>query len=444
MRLVTGSRLKAAHYFFCPICSSMRKRTKHEKKAKAAVLVFGLITCVPAIGSVSICKAKAASETISEFFVLSQNSTTKSNSYNLTRQQMGILFHEVMSPAARQLLAGSPAEKKKFTDGIKKLLAIAQAAENKGYGQRPEVVTQIAFSYEVSLNKVYKKKHPDFAVTQEQVNAYYQSHPNDFNTFLQSNPSFQQQAQGAQREALKKQYAEFRIFAELARKEKLDELEATNLDALMERSQILHNAYLTEMEEKEEKLVSGEAINQYYNEHKIDFEEVRVRHILIAFQQKPPYATKPEKRPKGLTRVKARRKAQALLVRARMGENFANLAKQNSDDPGSKDKGGEYDFFPRGYMVQSFEDAAFSLKPGQISGIVETPYGFHIIKVEQRRSPTPQTNPNVRERIIKTLAEQKIKDWYDEIVEASGIVIPEDFDTTIEPPKQAKPKSSGP
>ena len=72
-----------------------------------------------------------------------------------------------------------------------------------------------------------------------------------------------------------------------------------------------------------------------------------------------------------------------LLERARKGEDFAKLATENSDDPGSKDKGGEYDFFGRGKMVPEFDKAAFALKPGEISDIVQSKFGFHIIKLEE-------------------------------------------------------------
>jgi hypothetical protein len=79
----------------------------------------------------------------------------------------------------------------------------------------------------------------------------------------------------------------------------------------------------------------------------------------------------------------ARAKAQMILERLRKGEDFAKLARQYSDDPGSKDKGGEYDFFRRGKMVPEFEKAAFALEPGEMSGLVETQFGFHIIKTEE-------------------------------------------------------------
>ena len=74
------------------------------------------------------------------------------------------------------------------------------------------------------------------------------------------------------------------------------------------------------------------------------------------------------------------------MKRARAGEDFATLAKQYSTDPGSKEKGGDLDWFGHGQMVKEFADAAFKLQPGQISDVVQSPFGFHIIKVDERRT----------------------------------------------------------
>lgn len=84
-------------------------------------------------------------------------------------------------------------------------------------------------------------------------------------------------------------------------------------------------------------------------------------------------------------RARARATAEEVLALAREGEDFAQLARRFSDDPGSATQGGDLGWFRRGQMVNEFEQAAFSLRPGQISDIVESPFGFHIIKVERAR-----------------------------------------------------------
>ena len=358
--------------------------------------------------------------------------------YDLTRQDMEVLFQEMMPPDKQQEIATNPEEKKKLIDQVKKLLAVAQAADEEGYSQKPEVKAQTELQTDLQLNQAYRKNHPEMTVSDAQIKAYHQSHPNDFDNFLQRNLQFQQRAQGPQREQFRKQYGEFKIVADLARKEGLEEDATVRLEILLGSSQILQIAYLNDVGQNAGTLISSKEVEQYYNEHKADFEEVRVRHILITTEplSKEEEADRKRKgKPIVLTAAQARRKAQAILVRARRGENFARLARLNSDDPGSKNKGGEYDFFPRGRMVPEFENAAFALKPGQISDLVETSFGFHIIKLEARRPGPLLSNPEMRQQIVDKLKEYKINDRIDELARKSKIVVPEDFDTTIKPRK---------
>ena len=118
-----------------------------------------------------------------------------------------------------------------------------------------------------------------------------------------------------------------------------------------------------------------------------------VRHILLLTQEKPD-----------AEKAEIRKKIEGLLAKAKAGEDFAALAKQYSEDPGSKDNGGLIpEEFGRGRMVKPLEDAAFSVPVGQISGIVEAPYGFHILKVEGRKKETLPLDQ------VKTQLEEKIK-----------------------------------
>lgn len=105
--------------------------------------------------------------------------------------------------------------------------------------------------------------------------------------------------------------------------------------------------------------------------------EIRARHILLRI---PTEATQPQ-------RDSVRQQAESLRQRAQQGEDFAALAQQFSQDPGSGQRGGDLGFFGRGRMVAPFEEAAFALEPGQISEVVESPFGYHVIKVEERRQP---------------------------------------------------------
>ncbi|HWP41963.1 MAG TPA: peptidylprolyl isomerase, partial [Blastocatellia bacterium] len=130
------------------------------------------------------------------------------------------------------------------------------------------------------------------------------------------------------------------------------------------------------------------------------------------------------------TKEQARQKAQGILERVRKGEDFAKLAQEFSDDPGSKDKGGLYDFFSRGTMVPEFEKAAFTLKPGEVSEPVETEYGFHIIKVEEHRTAR-LTDQATRQKIIEKLKEEKLEKRIKEIAESSSVQVAEDFEVKV-------------
>lgn len=106
-------------------------------------------------------------------------------------------------------------------------------------------------------------------------------------------------------------------------------------------------------------------------------DEVKARHILVDTKQK----------------------AQELSQKIKGGADFAELAKQNSGDPGSKEQGGDLGFFVRGQMVPQFEEAAFSLKPGEVSEPFETQFGWHIVKVDTRRERTVPPYEAIKDRL---------------------------------------------
>lgn len=127
-------------------------------------------------------------------------------------------------------------------------------------------------------------------------------------------------------------------------------------------------------------VVTDQEVESYYNEHKSDFgsEERRVAHILLTV---PAKASAEQK-------SKVRSAAEALLKEARANPaKFAELAKARSQDPGSAANGGDLGFFGRGAMVKPFEEVAFRMQPGQISEVVETEFGFHILKLEEVKQP---------------------------------------------------------
>jgi len=385
-------------------------------------------------------------------FVQCSSSSTKS--VKLTARDMQLIFQELLPPQQQQEINSDPEGKKQLVDNIKKLLAVAQVAEQEGYAEHADLKSQISFQLDRVMNEAYKKKNPDAKATDDEINAYYLGHPKEFDDFLAANPRASQQAQGAQRDELKKQVGEFKVIAERARKEGLDRDDLTRLQLLFTRSQTLAGAYLGDLQKNADKLVADTDVEQYFKEHPSDFDEVRVRHILVSTQPKQEAEDENDKddkdkktpeKPKTLTKEEARKKSEALLARARKGEDFAKLASENSDDPGSKDKGGEYDFFGHGKMVPEFEKAAFALKPGEISDLVETQFGFHIIKLEERRSaPSPDADQKVRQQIVEKLKQDKIEDRINQITRESSVVVPEDFDTTPKVASQPQTSSLSP
>lgn len=138
---------------------------------------------------------------------------------------------------------------------------------------------------------------------------------------------------------------------------------------------------------------------EFYDKNPDKFQQpetVRASHILVMAEQNADEAKKKS----------ARAKIDGILKRVKAGEDFAKLAKENSDD-GSKDQGGDLGFFEQGRMVPAFDKVAFSLKPGEISDVVTTEFGYHIIKVAERKPASVVAYDEVKPRIVEYLSNQK-------------------------------------
>lgn len=151
--------------------------------------------------------------------------------------------------------------------------------------------------------------------------------------------------------------------------------------------------------------VAPEEARRYYDENAARYtkaEERRASHILLKTDPKMPAAEK----------AKVKQKAENLLAELRRTPGaFAELATKNSEDPGSARQGGDLDFFARGAMVKAFEDAAFALKQGEISNLVESDFGFHIIQLTGirggQKQPFEQVKPQIEEDIRTQLARKR-------------------------------------
>ncbi len=155
--------------------------------------------------------------------------------------------------------------------------------------------------------------------------------------------------------------------------------------------------------------VNEEDAKKYYDENPEQFkvpELVRASHILIT----PEQGGDPNE-----AKARARTKIEGLLAQIKGGADFAELAKENSECP-SAPKGGDLDFFPRGKTTPAFEKVAFELQVGELSDVVETDYGFHIIKVTDRKDPTIIPFEQAKDRIIKVLTETQQVEFADEYI----------------------------
>lgn len=185
---------------------------------------------------------------------------------------------------------------------------------------------------------------------------------------------------------------------------------------LPERAKVEYLVLSLEKVAKNE-FVSDEAINTYFLEHQSEFgqsEERKASHILISVS---PDAPEEEKQ-------MAREKAKRILEQVKQNpDQFAEIAKEHSDDPGSAMRGGDLGFFARGVMVKSFEDEIFSMQLDEISNIVETDFGLHIIKLTAIKEERHPELEEVREQIENTLKVEMVESVFGEIVEDFSNVV---------------------
>ncbi len=186
------------------------------------------------------------------------------------------------------------------------------------------------------------------------------------------------------------------------------------------KRQLMINSILEET--RNQVTISDEELLEYYDENKESFlepEQVHARHILVETEEE----------------------ANNLLLQLKEGlTDFAELAKEKSIGP-SAPSGGDLGFFATGQMVKEFEDASFSLEPGEISGVVQTQFGYHIIKCEEKKEEHSLNFEEAKERISNILKSQReneaITALISKLKEEANIVINYDFDAEIESLKSA-------
>jgi peptidyl-prolyl cis-trans isomerase C len=189
-----------------------------------------------------------------------------------------------------------------------------------------------------------------------------------------------------------------RLLLREAKKDKIDS-DKEFLDRLDEiKDQLLMESLLKKKLTMDGKITDDE-LKKYYDAHKEEFKkdgEINTRHIL----------------------VKTEDEAKQILAKVQKGDDFADLAKKYSIDPSARASGGEIGFHPRGTLVPEYEAAAFKLKKvGQVTGIVKTQFGYHIIKLEGMKPPTYVPFEEVKDFIKQKIGQEKQKELFEKYVE---------------------------
>lgn len=240
-----------------------------------------------------------------------------------------------------------------------------------------------------------------YTLTLKEFEAQVQSLPPNIQMMLVQDPKLKEQ--------FLDRWVQITLLAQEARDRKLDQNEEvkSRIETLM-NSVLAQEMVKLEVEGKIE--VIDDEVQAYYKAHQEDFsqpEMVKARHILL----KVPADADEKTIAEAESRVKDVRK------KLEEGADFASLAKEYSDDPGTKDKGGELGFFPKGRMVPEFEAAAFAQKPGEISDPVKTAFGYHIIQTEEKREGSVKALDEVQDQIRQELQRKKQQEMFEKLVE---------------------------
>ena len=240
----------------------------------------------------------------------------------------------------------------------------------------------------------------DKTFTSSQLEAMAKTLPPQLQAMLTNNPEIKKE--------LINRWVDITILVKEAEAMGLDKEKDIRLKLDDLRSRILVDALIDKRITRATSIPEDE-LKAYYDGHPMEFEQgeqIKARHILIRVDQN----VSPE------AEAKARETIEMLAKKLKDGASFAVLAEDYSEDPGSKINGGDLGFFGRGQMVKEFEDAAFATKINEVSPPVRTAFGYHLIKVTERKAPGKAPFDEVKKQIETTMLADKNRTALNDLV----------------------------
>jgi parvulin-like peptidyl-prolyl isomerase len=253
----------------------------------------------------------------------------------------------------------------------------------------------------------------DWSITAQQFETILSTLPDQARAFY-SNP--------ANRRRFLDEVIEMWVIAAEAKAKGVDKAPATRAILDFYTNNIISNEYQKLVADTN--MVTDTAIDAYYKANEADYREVRLSHILILNAEGP--AVRGQNIPNALSAAEARQKIEEVRAKLVPGASFENLAKEYSQDPGSAANGGDLGFISKGQLVPEVESVAFEIEPGVLSEIVESPFGFHILRVSERRA-TPLAD--VRETIRQRVNNDQVTEQIQSRIRAADVKVDESFFT---------------